>query len=174
LFSSANKWFSRRVWLAFALAIAVICVDQLTKSIALQNLQRFQRVPVLGDILGWYLTFNDSAAFSIGFGATWLFTIISAAAVLVLIWFTPRMQSIGWASATGLLLGGVTGNLIDRVSKAPGFPNGQVVDFIQIPFNFPIFNIADIFICSVMVFTVIRVFMGDKIGQPRSKKSTRS
>jgi len=64
--------------------------------------------------------------------------------------------------------------LIDRVSKAPGFPNGQVVDFIQIPFNFPIFNIADIFICSVMAFTVIRVFRGDKIGQPRSKKSTRS
>ena len=129
---------------------------------------------MLGDALGWYLTFNDSAAFSIGFGATWIFTIISAAAVLALIWFTPQMRTVGWASAAGLLLGGVTGNLIDRVSKTPGFPNGQVVDFIQIPFNFPIFNIADIFISCVMAFTVIRVFSGYKIGQPHSKKSKRS
>jgi signal peptidase II len=95
-------------------------------------------------------------------------------AVLALIWFTPRMQTVSWAISSGLLLGGVTGNLIDRLTKSPGFPNGQVVDFIQIPLNFPIFNVADIFISGMMVWVVIRVFRGEKIGKPISKKPVSS
>jgi len=174
LFAERNKWLSRQVWLSFALAVAVIFLDQLTKAIALSSLQSYQRVPVLGDWLGWYLTFNDSAAFSLGFGATWFFTIVSTLAVLALIWFTPRMQTVSWAISSGLLLGGVTGNLIDRLTKSPGFPNGQVVDFIQIPLNFPIFNVADIFISGMMVWVVIRVFRGEKIGKPISKKPVSS
>jgi signal peptidase II len=124
----------------------------------------------LGDVLGWYLTFNDSAAFSLGFGATWIFTIISAIAVLALIWFAPKMHTPGWSASAGILLGGVLGNLIDRLTKAPGFPNGQVVDFIQIPFNFPIFNFADICISGVMTLVVIRVFRGDTIGGAPKRK----
>ena len=172
--SQRNVWLSRQVWLSFALSVSVIFLDQLTKAIALSGLTSYQRVPVLGDCLGWYLTFNDAAAFSIGFGATWFFTIISALAVLALIWFTPRMQTASWSIASGLLLGGVSGNLIDRLARSPGFPNGQVVDFIQIPFNFPIFNVADIFISSMMFLIVVRVFRGDKIGKPSNKKTNRS
>ncbi len=42
----------------------------------------------------------------------------------------------------GILLGGVLGNLTDRIFRAPQFLQGHVVDFIQLP-NWPIFNIAD-------------------------------
>jgi len=46
-----------------------------------------------------------------------------------------------------------------------------VVDFIQIPFNFPVFNLADIFIVSMASLTVIRVFQGENLGgvAPRTK-----
>lgn len=157
-------WGSRRSILVFVIALMALAIDQATKIIALNTLTRHMRQDAIGDILGWYLTFNDSAAFSIGVGATWVFTLTSSIAVLCLIWFIPRIQTTGWAVMAGFLLGGVAGNLVDRVSRAPGFPNGQVVDFIQIPFGFPIFNFADCCVTIVMSFVVLRIFRGDKIG----------
>ncbi len=148
----------------FLIALIALAMDQATKILALNTLTSQVRVDALGDILGWYLTFNDSAAFSIGLGATWIFTLISSVAALALIWFVPRIQTTGWAVMAGFLLGGVAGNLVDRLTRAPGFPNGQVVDFIQIPFGFPIFNLADCCVTVVMTFVVIRIFRGETIG----------
>lgn len=142
----------------------VIFVDQLTKFLALEFLNQFEYVPVLGEVLGWRLAFNDRAAFSLGGGATWIFTLTSTIAMLLLLYFVPKFKTRSWLILGGLVLGGVVGNLIDRVSKSPGFPNGHVIDFIQIPFNFPVFNIADMAISIAAVVIVIRVIRGDKIG----------
>ncbi|NBW90355.1 MAG: hypothetical protein EBR51_10730, partial [Gammaproteobacteria bacterium] len=46
----------------------------------------------------------------------------------------PRIQTTGWLILAGMLTGGISGNLIDRLTREPGFGSGQVVDFIQIPF----------------------------------------
>jgi signal peptidase II len=62
------------------------------------------------------------------------------------------------------------GNLIDRLTREPTFGNGHVVDFIKIPFNFPVFNLADIFIVSMAILTVIRVFRGEHIGGVEPRK----
>jgi signal peptidase II len=95
---------------------------------------------------------------------TWVFTIISGLAALALLWFGSRMRTRGWALLAGVLLGGVVGNLIDRLVRAPGFGSGQVVDYIQAPFNFPIFNLADSAICIVAGIVVILTSRGKKIG----------
>lgn len=121
----------------------------------------------IGTLVRLNLVYNDSAAFSIGFGATWVFTIISSVAVLVLLWFSPKVETTGWAVMAGVLLGGVSGNLIDRYLREPGIGIGHVVDYIQIPFNFPIFNIADIAIFTICSLSVIRVMRGDQIGRKR-------
>jgi signal peptidase II len=42
----------------------------------------------------------------------------------------------------GLLLGGVLGNLTDRIFREPGFLSGHVIDWIEIP-HWPVFNLAD-------------------------------
>ena len=153
----------KTLWL-LAVAVAVVYLDQLTKSLVIANLVPQQSYPFLGDLVHLYLTFNKSAAFSIGFGVTWVFTLISSVAALTVMWFGLRVRTVGWAVIGGALLGGIVGNLIDRLTRAPGFPNGQVVDFIQIPFNFPIFNIADSAICVVAGVVVILVARGQKIG----------
>ena len=44
--------------------------------------------------------------------------------------------------ALGLLLGGATGNLTDRIFRSPGLLRGWVVDWIQVP-HWPVFNLAD-------------------------------
>ena len=71
----------------------------------------------------------------------------------------------------GVFLGGVVGNLIDRLIREPSFGNGHVVDFIQIPMNFPIFNLADTFIVSMAIVTVVRVMRGENLGgiEPKTK-----
>jgi signal peptidase II len=119
---------------------------------------------VIGDLLQFTLAFNDRAAFSLGGASTWVFTLISSTVALALLWFGPKFRTRSWLILGGLALGGVCGNLIDRLFRAPGFPNGHVVDFIQIPFNFPIFNIADIAICSAAFLIALRVMLGQKIG----------
>jgi signal peptidase II len=70
----------------------------------------------------------------------------------------------------GIFLAGVVGNLIDRLIREPSFGNGHVVDFIQIPFNFPVFNLADIFIVSIASLAVIRVFRGENLGGVAPRK----
>ncbi len=152
-----------------ATAWLVIAADQLAKFLAIEYLKPGQPVPVLGDLLKFVLVYNDSAAFSLGFGATWIFAITSSIATLVIIWLAPRLETMAWSITGGVALGGVVGNLLDRLVREPGFGVGHVVDFISIPFNFPIFNLADISIVVVAVIVVVRVMQGAPIG--RAKRS---
>lgn len=145
--------------------------DQLSKQIAISNLSPNLPVPVLGEMLSWRLVYNDSAAFSLGFGVTWVFTLISSVALLLLLWFSKNLASTSWAVLGGFLVGGVTGNLIDRCFRSPGFPNGHVVDFIQIPMGFPIFNLADCCISVTMAVVATRIALGHQIGKPSPKKN---
>ncbi|MEN9957415.1 MAG: signal peptidase [Actinomycetota bacterium] len=157
------KPFLRTVLVA-AIALALVAVDQITKWLALENLEPGRSVPVLGVLLAWRLTFNDSAGFSIGFGATWFFTLLSTTAFLILILRAHKVHNILWLVIAGVIGGGIVGNLVDRLVREPSFANGHVVDFIQIPFNFPIFNFADICISVGMTLVAWRIIAGDKIG----------
>jgi signal peptidase II len=149
----------------------VIAIDQLAKFLAIEYLKPGQVVPVLGDLLKLVLVYNDSAAFSLGYGATWIFAITSSIATLVIIWLSSRLETMAWSITGGVALGGVVGNLVDRLFREPGFGVGHVVDFISIPFNFPIFNIADIAIVAVAVIVVVRVMQGAPLGRAKSKNS---
>lgn len=146
-------------------AWCVIILDQATKYLAIENLEPYQSVEVLGEVLKFTLVYNDSAAFSIGFGMTWIFTILSSAATIVLLWLSRKIETRDWAIMAGVLLGGVVGNLIDRLTRDPGFAVGHVVDFFQLPFGFAVFNVADIAIVVIASLTVIRVMRGDSIGR---------
>lgn len=162
--SNRSPRFWRLFWLLVC-AWVVVALDQLIKNSLIASLTPGTPIDFLGNLVRLNLVFNDSAAFSIGFGATWIFTGLSSIAVLVLIWFSFKIETLGWAVMAGVLLGGITGNLIDRLIRDPGFGVGHVVDYIQIPFNFPIFNLADIAIFTICSLSVIRILRGDSIGR---------
>ena len=147
------------------LSVLLIAVDQATKIWALESLVPFSSKPFIGEVLKFYLVWNDSAAFSLSLGATWIFTIISSVAALVIIWLLLRTASKSWMVTLSVLLGGVVGNLADRLFREPGFPIGKVVDFLQLPFNFPVFNVADICITFSMTAVVVLVMRGVKLGK---------
>lgn len=142
--------------LIFVLVAAVgLLLDQLTKIIAVRHLDP-QDPPVLfGGLLTLRLIRNPGAAFSLGENFTVVFALLAIAVVsFVLIKLAPTIDHPGWAVALGLLVAGVTGNLLDRIFRRPGFLHGHVVDFFQLP-HFAIFNVADICITSAAVLIMV-------------------
>lgn len=152
-----------------------LAADQLTKNLALENLPLGVPVPVLGDFLIFYLVKNPGAAFSLGEDVTWLFTIALAVVAVGIGWLAVRrVRSRAWAIVLGLLLGGVLGNLTDRLFREPGFPVGHVVDFINTPWMIPaIYNVADIFIVSDMIVVALLVVIGVHMDGTREPRKTR-
>lgn len=159
----------RQLWL-LSFGAFVVLSDQLIKNLLIDNLKPGYPQPFLGEIVKLNLAYNDGAAFSIGSGATWIFTLISSAAFIYLIIYSFKIETTGWAIMAGVFLGGISGNLIDRLFREPGFAIGHVVDYIQIPFNFPIFNLADSAIFCICSLAVIRVMRGDQIGRKSVSK----
>ena len=153
-----------RTLLFLGIGVFLVFLDQLTKELAIASLADGSVIPVIGDILKFRLAYNDAAAFSLGVGQTWVLAIIASCAVLARLWFGPRAKNITWTIIAGLVLGGAAGNLVDRLTRAPGFLNGHVVDFISIPFNFPIFNLADTFLVIGVSLAMLRTLMGDELG----------
>jgi len=162
------------------LAVLVLAADQFTKYLALQNLPERQAVPVIGDFLQLYLTFNPGAAFSLGEGVTWVFTLVLAAAAIAIVALgITRVRTRAWAVVLGLLLGGILGNLTDRLLRAPGFLVGHVVDFIHTPwlwlwFPSAIYNVADMFIVTMMIAVAILVLIGLRFDGTREKDAART
>ena len=158
-----------RTALFVSIALAIVAVDQLTKFWAEAELAGKGSIQIIGELLQFRLAYNDAAAFSLGVGATWVLTSISLAATIAIIYYGPRAKTTVWSVIAAFALGGAVGNLIDRAFKEPAFFNGYVVDFIQIPFNFPIFNLADSFLVIGVGLAILRTMLGDEIGGGRAK-----
>jgi signal peptidase II len=125
----------------FSLACTIWALDFLTKNWAIENLSANPR-QVIGTLLQFTLLRNPGAAFSMATGFTIIFTSISIFVALFISRYASRIRSPWWANVAGLVLGGVLGNLTDRIFRAPGFLYGHVIDWIELP-HWPIFNLAD-------------------------------
>ncbi|MEO3769189.1 signal peptidase II [Micromonospora sp. B9E7] len=125
------------------IAAVVLASDQATKYWAESALSDGQAISLVGDLLQLRLVYNPGAAFSIGAAYTWIFAVFAAAAVVAVTVVARRVTSRPWAVALGLVLGGATTHLLDRLFREPGFARGHVVDFIDYA-GFFVGNVADI------------------------------
>lgn len=132
----------RRQPLLLSVAAVVLTLDIVTKVLAVKLLTPGQPVPIIGDTVTWTLVRNSGAAFSMATGYTWMLTLIASAVVVGIIWMGRRLVSTWWAVGLGMILGGATGNLVDRFFRSPGPLRGHVVDFLSIGW-WPVFNVAD-------------------------------
>lgn len=147
--------------------------DQFTKFLVTTNLTVGESVPVLGQALVLYFVKNSGAAFSLGAGYTWIFSILAAVVVVVIVWFARRIRSRAWAIVFGLLLGGVLGNLTDRLLREPSFGLGHVVDFISTPWMLPaIYNVADICIVVSMALFILLTLFGVNLDGSRTTRAS--
>jgi signal peptidase II len=79
--------------------------------------------------------------------------------------YSSRIISSWWAVVAALVLGGVLGNLTDRIFREPGLLRGHVIDWLQLP-NWPIFNIAD---SAIVIAALISVVLTARNIPPISK-----
>jgi signal peptidase II len=141
-----------RAWgLAAALAVVVVILDQIAKSIVEHHIVLGEEVDVLGP-LKLTLSHNEGVAFGLADGGGVLLVAITLIALGVVLWlFSRDPVRPGMWVATGLLVGGAFGNLVDRIR------HGHVTDFIELP-HWPPFNLADCGItCGVIILLVIYV-----------------
>lgn len=132
------------------MAVVVVAVDQLTKTLALEHLAD-------GPVdLFWTarlnLSFNSGAAFGVGKGVAPIIVGLGLVMVVALLGLW-KLAAEHWVAAValGLLFGGAMGNLTDRLVRDHG---GAVVDFIDFQW-WPIFNVADIGISCGAVLLIL-------------------
>jgi signal peptidase II len=156
-----------------AVAALVLVLDQGSKALVVALLPEDAPREVLGSLLVFRRLENAGAAFSMASGSTWVFSLIAAAVVVFLVVSAPRIRSLGWALLFGLLLGGTLGNLIDRLTRPPGFGVGHVVDFLQIPLLPAVFNLADSAIVASMALFILLTLRGvglDGVRRPGTRE----
>lgn len=152
------------------LAVLVLAADQFVKYLTITHLPVEKAVPVLGEFLQLFYIRNSGAAFSIGAGATWIFTIALSLVAVAIVWKAFAVRSRLWAVVLGALLGGVLGNLTDRLFREPGFGVGHVVDMISMPWMIPaIFNVADMFIVTGMISIALLIIVGLRLDGTRER-----
>lgn len=151
----------------FSLALLVWALDFFTKNWAVENLSSSSR-KILGSFLQITLLRNPGAAFSMATGFTIIFTAISFGVALFIARYSARITSLGWAVVAGLVLGGVLGNLTDRIFRDPGFLYGHVIDWIELP-HWPIFNLAD---SAIVIAAGIAILLTIKNIKPTDFKPT--
>ena len=154
--NTAEKKRTSPLLLLIAGAILVI-FDQFTKYLAVSHLAgREARVLIPGILELRYLE-NNGAAFSMLQNQQWFFYILTAVFLIFAIWLmrkipqnTSEFNPLLWSLA--ILCAGAVGNLIDRIMHR------YVIDFIYFSvINFPIFNVADIYVTVSVILLIILV-----------------
>ncbi len=147
------------VWMAL-FAAGIVAVDQWTKFLTVANIALYQDVPFLKGIFHFTYVQNTGAAFSSFEGAQWLFALIFAAFTAAIIYdmvkkTMPFTLMERWCIAA--IYGGGLGNMIDRLRL------GYVVDMIEVDFiRFPVFNVADCFICCGCILLLVHLVLFNK------------
>jgi signal peptidase II len=148
---------NRRV-LAAVIVVAVVVLDQLTKTWAVAALSDGP-ISVVGDTVVLQLARNPGGAFSFvsGAGVTPLLALIAIGVTIYLLRMVGRTDDRLMLVALALVLGGALGNLLDRFFRSPGFLRGEVIDFVSIGW-WPIFNVADSALSIGIVLLLVASF----------------
>ena len=157
----------RILWLTLFSA-GVVALDQYTKYLTVMNIAQYADVPFIPGFLGFTFVKNTGAAFSSFEGQQWLFALIFAVFTAAILWEyfkKPMPFTTLERFCIAAIYGGGLGNMIDRVRL------GYVVDMIETKFmDFPVFNVADCFICCGCVLLLISLMFWNKDFWKEEKK----
>ncbi|MBU5481486.1 signal peptidase II [Blautia sp. MSJ-19] len=137
--------------------LVLVFADQLTKYLAITRLKGTSGIPLIPGILELQYLENRGMAFGMLQGRQILFIGLCTLFLIFLFWFFFKVPKTAFYCPLiligAILAGGAAGNFIDRIFR------GYVVDFIYIALiDFPVFNLADIYVvCGgiVLVFLVL-------------------
>lgn len=152
--------------LILVLSFVLLLLDQFTKHLVREGVQYGTVVPVVDGLFNISHVHNTGAAWGIFSGASHLLIVFSIIMLVVLVLFRNHFltDTLTHRLATGLMVAGIIGNLIDRLRL------GYVVDFLDFyirDHHFPSFNVADSAICiGVGIYIVTQLFTSDGKSAP--------
>ena len=136
--------------LAVAAVAAAVLLDQLTKTLALHRLADGPVHVIWTLQLAVY--YNDGVAFSLGRGSGLAIVPVALVVVFVVVWSARSLHGRLAGLALGLVVGGASSNVLDRLVRGDG---GSVVDFIDLQW-WPVFNVADMcVVCGGILLGVL-------------------
>ncbi len=155
----------------YGLAIVAVILDQWSKWLIVKNMEFGERISIWDPWFGILSHRNRGAAWGMMEGQMWLFTIVTVAVIIAIIYFYHK-EAKGkplFQISLMLLLGGAVGNFIDRLFR------GEVVDFVDVlipvfNYHFPIFNIADAALTIAVVMLFIAIILEEKAQKKKVKK----
>jgi len=151
--------------LSVLLLVALIVLDQLTKAYFVKTIPDKGDIDVIKNFFYFTYTVNTGAAWSFLAGVSWaqtFFKVLTAVALVffILFYLYSIKKGYRWLRFSLILvIGGTIGNFIDRII------NNGVIDFIGFKFGsyyFPIFNLADSFLCVGVIMLVIHFLFLDE------------
>lgn len=152
-------------WAMAGAAVLVVTADQVSKSLVLaSHVTAAGTGPVMVRLLR-----NTGASGGVESGHPVLVTLVGLAVSLAAFTLALRVRSRATALCLAVVCGGATGNLSDRVLRAPGFGRGGVVDWIHIAGGGGSFNLADLAIQVGAIATVVAMFAAERA--PRGPKT---
>ena len=137
------------------IGVAVLVgLDQWTKSLAVRHLAGQESITLIPGVFQLQYLENRGAAFGLLQNQIWLFVILTAIFLAAAVWVYIRLPKIKRYMPLHItavvLVSGALGNLIDRIRL------GYVVDFFYFSLiDFPIFNVADIYVVLSFVSLMI-------------------
>ena len=141
LHSNNRATLVRALRMSLLISAIIVLLDQVSKAWALEALAEGRTIHVIWT-LQFNLTFNRGMAFSRGTGIGPIIGVIGLVVVVLLLLSLRRADNALTRVATGLIIGGAVGNILDRLFRGSGWMRGAVVDFIDFQW-WPVFNIAD-------------------------------
>ena len=147
------------MFIYYILAAIIVAVDQFTKFLTVQNIDLYETVEVIPNVLSWMYIRNTGAAWSILEGQMWFFYLITIIVVGAVIYYLQKFgkNSRLFSIALALILAGSIGNFIDRIRLE------YVIDMVRLEFiNFPIFNVADMSLSIGVFLMIIFVFIDER------------
>lgn len=150
----------------YIIAVIVLIIDQLWKSAIVKWMEVGQTIPLWEGVFHITSLRNKGAAFGILQGQRWFFIIVTLIVVLGIIYYlqTEGRNNRRISFALSLLLGGAIGNFFDRLIR------GEVVDSLDFRLiDYPIFNLADVFIVSGVALMILDMWLETRKGQQKQE-----
>lgn len=143
----------------FIIAVIALLIDQISKIVIGLYFKLNESVVLIKNFFSITLCHNTGAAWSILKNKSLLIIIFSIIALVIIYRFMFLFQTNKRNNlAFGLLVGGIFGNMLDRIIY--GYVR-DFFDFTIFSYDYPIFNIADIFIVLSVILLIIAIIKGE-------------
>lgn len=156
--ASVHKKTAKHYLTDFIVIAAGVILDQWSKYMAVLHLQGTDGVDLIPGVFRLTYLENRGAAFGVLQGQQWFLYIITAVILVAVLLVYRRMPAgrkfLPLRVCAVLIVSGALGNLIDRVGQ------GYVVDFFYFELiDFPVFNVADIFVTVSAVLLAVLLLL---------------